>query len=341
MRSFKLAFLATTLCTATAAIAAPGTLLNGALTPGPTNTGPTNPGILTPSGSLVITTPGAVIQNLAINGSIEVDAPDVTVENCTITAPDIAINQPGGNSSIVDVDAGADNFTLENTSITGGAAGTVGVFSSSNNAKFLNLNMYDLPTSPFQLSGSSTVSGCWLHSIGWNALGLTSNPTEANFNGIDHVDDIFFEKGAYLNVTGNNFDTPVFTTVNGVNYSISNVDIFTIPYATGDVVGPVTVQDNYLDGGGFVFSLCGQGSNSVTDNIIGSDEAYGLINENYIGGPLSWEGNVDPTGSMIDAEAPTYAVTADDLTTATVPEPASLSLLVVGGIGFLSRRRRV
>jgi hypothetical protein len=341
MHSFKLTFLATALCAASAAIASPGTLLNGALTPGPTNTGPTDPGILTPSGSLVVTTPGAVIQNLAINGSIEIDAPDVTVENCTITAPDIVIGQSGGASSIVDVDAGADNFTLENTSITGGAPGTVGVFSSANNAQFTNLNMYDLPTSPFQLSGSSTVSGCWLHAIGWNALGLTSNPTKTNFNGIDHVDDIFFEKGAYLNVIGNNFDTPANTTINGVNYSVSNVDIFTIPYATGDVVGPVTVQDNYLDGGGYTFSLCGQGATSVTDNIIGADEAYGVVNENYIGGPLTWDGNVDPNGSAVDVDAPAYAaVSADDLTTTSVPEPASASLIVIGGIGFLSRRRR-
>src|SRR5271170_5115484 len=90
MRPFKLIVLpiATALCMATAAVAFAddSTLLNGAPMPGPTNTGPTDPNILQPSGSLVVTTPGAVIQNLAVSGTINVEAPNVTIENCTVDA---------------------------------------------------------------------------------------------------------------------------------------------------------------------------------------------------------------------------------------------------------------
>ncbi len=274
-----------------------GTLLNGALIPGPTNTGPTDPNNLTPSGSLVITTPGTVIQNLAISGTIQIYAPDVTIENCTIT--DSNESSSDGNDAIIYAAEGTDGLIVENCTLTGGGAGTVQIFSQANNAQFLNLNIYNTPTSVFQLSGSSTISGCWLHEIGWNGLGLTSNPDESGFTGGDHVDDIFFETGAYLTVTGNNFDTPAFTTVNGINYSVSNVDIFTIPYSTGDMVGPVTVEDNYLNGGGYIFNLCGQGPTTIADNIMGSDEAYGLINGQYIGGQWQWSGNMDPNSNQI------------------------------------------
>ncbi len=274
-----------------------GTLLNGAAMPGPTNTGPTNPNILTASGSLVITTPGTVIQNLAISGTIQIYAPNVTIENCTITASNAPAST--GNDAVIYAGAGTDGLIVKNCTLTGGGPGTVQIFSQANNAQFLNLNIYNTPTSCFQLSGSSTISGCWLHAIGWNGLGLKSNPAEPTFNGIDHVDDIFFETGAYLTVTGNNFDTPVFTTVNGINYTVSNVDIFTIPYAEGDVVGPVTVQDNFLDGGGFIFNLCGQGPTSIANNIIGPDEAYALMDGNYIGGQWTWSGNIDQNGNGI------------------------------------------
>jgi hypothetical protein len=274
-----------------------GTLLNGVAMPGPNNTGPTDPNNLTPSGSLVITTPGTIIQNLAISGTIQIYAPDVTIENCTITDSDESSND--GNDALIYAAAGTDGLIVENCTLTGGGSGTVQIFSQANNAQFLNLNIYNTPTSVFQLSGSSTISGCWLHEIGWNGLGLTSNPNEPGFTGTDHVDDIFFETGAYLTVTGNNFDTPANTTINGINYSVSNVDIFTIPYGAGDYVGPVTVEDNYLNGGGYMFNLCGQGTTTIADNIIGSDEAYGLINGQYIGCTWHWSDNVDSNSNQI------------------------------------------
>jgi len=285
-------------------VPANGTVSNGASMPGPTNTGPVAGTVLTPSNSIDVTTAGAVIQNLAVSGAISVTAPNVTIKNCTITCNDTGAS--GGNDAVIYAHAGTDGLIVKNCTLTGGGPGTVQIFSQANNAQFLNLNIYDTPTSPFQLSGSSTVSRCWLHQIGWNAMGIKSNPTKPTFNATattgDHVDDIFFETGAYLTVTNNNFDTrgnP--TNINGTNYAISNVGIFTIPYAAGDVVGPVTVSNNYLDGGGWIFSLCGQGPISIVNNILGSDESYSppYINTNFIGGPWTWGGNVTPSGMII------------------------------------------
>ena len=276
---------------------------SGVTKPGPTNTGPVAGTVLTLSNSLNVTTAGAIIQNLAISGTINVTAPNVTIRNCVITCNNTGA--AGGNDAVIYAHAGTDGLIVRNCTLTGGGPGTVQIFSQANNAQFLNLNIYDTPTSVFQLSGSSTISGCWLHQIGWNGMGIKSNPLKPTFNATattgDHVDDIFFETGAFLTVTGNNFDTPVFQTVNGVNYTISNVDIFTIPYSPGDNVGPVTVSGNYLDGGGWIFSLCGQGPASITNNILGPDEAYSppYINSNYIGGPWTWGGNTTPSGAVI------------------------------------------
>ncbi len=280
-----------------------GTVSNRASMPGSTNTGPVAGTVLTPSNSIDVTTAGAVIQNLAVSGTITVTAPNVTIKNCTITCD--SAGAAGGNDAVIYAHAGTDGLIVENCTLTGGGPGTVQIFSQANNAQFLNLNIYDTPTSVFQLSGSATISGCWLHQIGWNGMGIKSNPGKPTFNATattgDHVDDIFFETGAYLKVTGNNFDTPVNTTINGVNYTISNVDIFTIPYAAGDNVGPVTISNNYLDGGGWIFSLCGQGPVSIVNNILGPDEAYSppYINTNFIGGPWTWGGNVTPNGTII------------------------------------------
>jgi hypothetical protein len=269
-----------------------GTLLDGAAMPGPTNTGPTNSSILTPSGSIVVTTAGAVIQNLAVTGTIEIEAPNVTVRNCTINAD--------GNYDALQIDAGANNCTVEDTSVTG--TGTGGFAIETNAAignTFLRMNVYNTADQGFHLGGASTVQGCWLHEIGWNAAGIKSNPSKPGFNGLDHVEDFFIETGASFNFSDNNFQTPDFVTVNGVNYGTTTAVFFIDPYSAGDHVGHVTINSNYIDGGGYMFYLMGQGPYTISNNIIGPDEQYALIYSSYIGGPWSWLNNVDQNGNSI------------------------------------------
>jgi nitrous oxidase accessory protein NosD len=42
------------------------------------------------NGNLVINTPGAVIQGLDIRGSVTINAPNVTLQNCRVTSGDFA-----------------------------------------------------------------------------------------------------------------------------------------------------------------------------------------------------------------------------------------------------------
>ena len=194
-----------------------GTLPNGASMPGPTNTGPVAGTVLTPSNSINVTTAGAVIQNLAIDGTVTVSAPNVTVKNCTFNFPASLENGFG-----VMVNSGADNFILENSSLTGGGPGTCQICQNANNAQYISLHVYDTPKTVFYLSGSAAIKGCWLERIGWNGMGVKSNPGKPNFTGTDHVDGIYFETGSSLVATGNNFDTrgnP--TLINGVTYNVA------------------------------------------------------------------------------------------------------------------------
>src|SRR5262245_6930841 len=56
--------------------------------PDATTTGVPSGVVLTPSGSIVVTKAGTVLSGLDITGSIDVEAPNVTIQNCRITTDD-------------------------------------------------------------------------------------------------------------------------------------------------------------------------------------------------------------------------------------------------------------
>ena len=273
-------------------------LPDGTPMPGATNTGPAAGTVLTPyTGPQKITVAGTVVNGAEITEAIEVDAANVVFNNCTFVFPAGLENGFG-----ILVDAGANNFVLSNSSLTGGGPGTCQICQNANNAQYISLHVYDTPKTVFYLSGSAAIKGCWLERIGWNGMGVKSNPAKANFTGTDHVDDVYFETGASLIVEDNNFPTfGVPTVINGVTYNVASAAIFTSPYAPGDVTGPVTVSDNYLDGGSYLFQLDGQGSTTITNNILAPDEqaTAGYIYPNYIGGTWIWGGNKTPSGATI------------------------------------------
>jgi hypothetical protein len=96
--------------------------------PDATNTGVPAGVTLTPSGGLVINTPGAVIQGLNITGSVIINAPNVTLRNCRVTSSDYqaVLIKPGITGAVVqncDIDnqgaggqgiAGQGNFIANN-----------------------------------------------------------------------------------------------------------------------------------------------------------------------------------------------------------------------------------
>jgi hypothetical protein len=247
------------------------------------STGPADPGILTPSGTITVTQNGEVIQNLAITGQIFIDADNVTIKNCTLN--------DGGqdNYYAVQVEAGITNTTIENCSFTNTGDGTYVIVTEwqSANTIISNCQFYGTAGSAIDLNGeSATVENNWFYEIGNFASGIVNNGQTGDF----HTDDIFVSNGT-LNLLNNNIDSPNSTTINGVNYGDASV-LFLDPFGAADVIGAVNIENNYIDGGGYMFYLMGQGQVTVANNVIGPDTKYACIYPSYVGSPIVWNNNI-------------------------------------------------
>ena len=282
-----------------------GTLPDGTPMPGPTNTGPVAGTVLTPSNVVNVTVAGTVLQNQSFTNQVIVTAPNVQFLNDTFNFPSTLENTYG-----LWFKPGANNPLVKNCTFTGGGPGTYQINQQSTGGQYLNLCLYDTPKSLFYLSGSATIKNSWAYQVGWNGMGVTSNPNKPTFTGTDHVDVVYFESGTSLVVENNNFSAPgkVPVKINGVWYNGASALIFGSPYGAGDDTLNVTVNNNYLDGGSYIFQFDGEtvptagsttvGPFNITNNILGPDEEVGYM-DSYIGGSWTWGGNVDPTGKTI------------------------------------------
>jgi len=268
--------------------------------PGPTNTGPTDPNSLTVNnGSMTVTTPGAVIQNLEILGVLTIEAPNVTVNNCLIN-PEGA--DQGGGCALM-IQSGANNVTIENTTVTGTCGQGTAIYTGGDGNVISHVQIYNTGSQGIRVAGSVTIENCWFYEMGWNATGIASNPLVPGFNGTAHDNDIFIERGASIVIQNNNFDTPN-ETVNGITYE-NYTAIFQDPFDSTDVIGGVLIKNNYINNAGYMFYLMGQGTTQIVDNILVSQPVGPLVNYSayisggYIGAPWIWSGNVDGGGNAI------------------------------------------
>ena len=99
--------------------------------PDATTTGVPSDIVLKQSGSLVITTPGAVIEGLNITGSVIIDAPNVTLKNCIIT---------DGGYDVVLIKPGITGAVVQNCEISNQGAGGQGI---AGQGTFINNNIHD------------------------------------------------------------------------------------------------------------------------------------------------------------------------------------------------------
>lgn len=83
---------------------------------------------LTPSGGLIINTPGVVIQGLNITGSVVINAPNVTLLNCKITSNDfdVVLIKPGITGAVV------QNCEIDNQGAGGQGIAGQGTFIANN-----------------------------------------------------------------------------------------------------------------------------------------------------------------------------------------------------------------
>ena len=98
-------------------------------------------------GDLVISTPGAVIQNLDIQGTVYINANNVTLINCNITST---------GYDCVNVKTGVTGTTVENCEINGTGKGPQGQSGIGGSGTFIGNNIYNVENG-INVEGSNTV----------------------------------------------------------------------------------------------------------------------------------------------------------------------------------------
>jgi hypothetical protein len=259
--------------------------------PGPDNTGPTTPNNLTAMTDFVrLGKPGQTLSGVAIVGSVYIDANNVTLTNFTLNANSarLAINiTPGVTGTVI------SNGSITNTAIGSYAIYGQGQFTAE------NLNIYNTAGSIFFVGAPNTVlSGCWLHSIGWYRQGMAVNfPGYVGQTGNQHVDDVFMSGGS-LKAINNNFDTPNYTTIDGIHYGCACL-FFTIEQTQASFISGIDIENNNLDGGGYMFYLMGRGPATIKNNIMGPHYNFGMIYPTYVRDPFTWMNNLDEHGQIV------------------------------------------
>ncbi len=101
------------------------------------NAGPSNPSILKPSGTVTVTTPGAVVKNLDISGSIIVKADNVTIRNVKMSG--------STNTALIKIERDVKGTTVEHCKISvdsGGANGGVGYLGNNTTVRYCEIEGY-------------------------------------------------------------------------------------------------------------------------------------------------------------------------------------------------------
>ena len=108
---------------------------------------------LKPSGSIVINTPGAVIEGLNITGSVIINAPNVTLKNCSITS---------GDYDVVLVKPGITGAVVENCNINNQSAGGQGI---AGQGSFLNNNIQNAADGIDVRGDNTLIQGNYIHNM--------------------------------------------------------------------------------------------------------------------------------------------------------------------------------
>jgi hypothetical protein len=233
--------------------------------PDATNTG-ANCSSLTPSGSITVTTNGAVVEGRNISGSVTVRASNVTIRNDCVTSSDIyPVHFVSGS-----------NLTVEDTTITGRGGGcSRAVEPAANGAVMDRLN----------------VSGCE------DGIQMYSGDVLEN----SYIHDLAFTSSSHndgVQQNGGRDDVVKHNTIFNPHNQTSCVN-FTTDFGG---ISDITITGNLLNGGNYtVYSRSGGNGNptgvSVTGNQFGSADVFGLVSAD---GSITWSGNVsDSSGQAV------------------------------------------
>ena len=232
--------------------------------PDATNTG-ANCSALAPSGPVTVTSNGAVVEGKNINGSVTVQASNVTIRNDCVTSSGIyPVHFVSGS-----------NLTVEDTTITGTGGCLRAVEPAGSGAVMDRLN----------------VSGCE------DGIQMYDHDVLEN----SYIHDLAFTSSSHndgVQQNGGRDDVVKHNTIFNPHNQTSCVN-FTTDF--GGISG-ITITGNLLNGGNFtVYSRSGGNGDpsgvSVTGNHFGRADVFGLLS---VDGSVTWSGNVaDSTGQAV------------------------------------------
>jgi hypothetical protein len=210
-----------------------------------------------------------VINAKDITGNVVIRASNVVIENSKIEA--------GTTGWGIEIDSGS--LTVKDSEITGSAYGAV----EGNNYTLQRVNIHAFHGDGMKLGNNVTVTDSFIH--------------DATTSGGQHCDGMQAQNGLSNVVIRHNSIDP--------HESGSNSAVFIKnDLGPNNTVGPITVDDNLLGGGGYTLyvykgsSGLVQGGVTVTNNRFLNDEKYGPVAVNI---PVTtWTGNVyDASGNAV------------------------------------------
>ena len=233
---------------------------------------------LTPSGGLVINTPGVVIEGLDIRGTVTINAPNVTLLNCKITS---------SSYMVVKINEGITGAVVQNCDIDNLSAGGIGI---SGQGKFL-ANDIQHCADGINVAGDNTlIEGNYIHNM--------SGTSNSHFDGIQ-------ADGDFSNLTIR-------------NNTVINEHSQTAALMLDNYWGPidnVVIDGNLFYGGGYPIYIHEMGSGqpgggpvtdvSFTNNVVGGGHWGDFYITSQLGHSPYMSGNIDyDTGQLFSGQSP-------------------------------------
>jgi len=233
--------------------------------PDATNTG-ANCSQLTPSGSITVTSNGAVVEGKNISGGITVQASNVVIRNDCVTSSDIyPVHFVSGS-----------NLTVENTTITGTGHGCDRAVEPAGGSTVMNALNVSGCEDGIQMYDNDVLENSYIHDLA--------------FTSSSHNDGVQ-QNGGHNDVVRHNTIFNPHNQTSCVNFATDFGGISNI-----------LITGNLLNGGNYtVYSRSGGNGNptgvSVTGNQFGGADVFGLLSAD---GSVAWSGNVsDSTGQAV------------------------------------------
>jgi hypothetical protein len=210
--------------------------------PNATNTGVPSGTSLTPSGSITVTTEGAVVENLDIAGSITVLANNVTIRKVRITSGDYYPIRYFDNDNT--------GLLVEDSEIVG-LSGNVTSAIAFQHYTARRLNIHGMADG-LKADADVLIEDCWIHDL-------------SNGSG-EHNDGVQSTGGKGVTIRHNSIS-------GASNAAVQTGDL-------GGATEDLTIEDNLLSGGGWTLNIRGTGATRPTNtrvinNRFGRDAAYG------------------------------------------------------------------